>query len=76
MPEEPLRKKILKNRMLIDYWLYLPRDELVEELVDLQAEIRGNQVQSLELRVNEAYYCSKPSEANWMILSFTTPLAH
>lgn len=32
----------------MDYcWLYLPRDKLVEELRDLQAETKGNQVQKL-----------------------------
>lgn len=41
-------EKILENRMLVDYcWLYLPRDKLVEELGDLQAETKGNQVQKL-----------------------------
>lgn len=41
MPEEPLKKKKLKNSMLMDYcWLCLPRDELVEELGNLPAEIR------------------------------------
>lgn len=68
-----VKEKKLKNRMLIDYfWLYLPRDELVEELGNLPAEIRGNGVQrlqNLEPRVNEACYCSKPSETRWFYLS-------
>lgn len=34
--------------MLMDYrWLYLPRDKLIEELGDLQAETKENQVQKL-----------------------------
>lgn len=60
VPEEPLQKKILKNMMLMGYWVICKGQ-------------KREPSPKLEPSMNEATYFSKSSEVDEIILSFSAP---